>query len=206
VAHEPEHGVVVAQVPWARAGSGFTCEFEDQCGWLAVHTSRTAVSALMRVAWRTVGRIVERLTDEGLAGTDLLANLRRIGIDELSYRKGHKYLTVVVDHDSGRLVWMQPGRDAATVHRFFDALGPERSAALELVSADGALWIEEAVAKRAPQAVRCLDPFHVVQGRRPKPSIRSAASSGTGCAEAVSRSRPGISRGHAGHCGRTPRI
>jgi transposase len=159
----PEHGVVVAEVPWARAGSGFTREFEDQCGWLAVHTSRTAVSALMRVAWRTVGRIVERLTDEGLAGTDLLAGLKRIGIDELSYRKGQKYLTVVVDHDSGRLVWMQPGRDAATVHRFFDALDPERSAALELVSADGALWIEEAVAKRAPQAVRCLDPFHVVQ-------------------------------------------
>jgi transposase len=155
--------VVVAEVPWARAGSGFTREFEDQCGWLAVHTSRTAVSALMRVAWRTVGRIVERLTDEGLAGTDLLAGLKRIGIDELSYRKGHKYVTVVVDHDSGRLVWMAPGRDAATVHRFFDALGPERSVALELMSADGALWIEEVVARRAPQAVRCLDPFHVVQ-------------------------------------------
>lgn len=159
----PEHGVVVAEVAWARADSGFTRDFEDQCGWLAVQTSRTAVAQLMRVAWRTVGRMVERVADERLAQTDLLAGLRRIGIDELSYRKGHKYLTVVVDHDSGRLVWMAPGRDKATVHWFFDELGAERSSALELVSADGAAWIDEVVRERAPQATRCMDPFHVVQ-------------------------------------------
>ena len=159
----PEHGVVVAEVPWARPDSAFTRAFEDQCGWLAVHTSRTAVSQLMRVAWRTVGRIVDRIADETMARTDLLSGLRRIGIDELSYRKGHKYLTVVVDHDSGRLVWIAPGRDSETLCQFFDALGPERSDALELVSADGAAWIDEAVRERAPQAVRCLDPFHVVQ-------------------------------------------
>lgn len=159
----PEHGVVVAEVPWARADSGFTRAFEDQCGWLAVHTSRTAVSQLMRVAWRTVGRMVQRLADEALAHRDLLAGLKRIGIDELSYRKGHRYLTVIVDHDSGRLVWMHPGNDAQTLRGFFDALGPERAAALELVSADGAAWVEEVVRERAPQATRCLDPFHVVQ-------------------------------------------
>lgn len=159
----PEHGVVAAAVPWARAGSGFTRAFEDQCGWLAVHASRTAVAQLMRVAWRTIGRMVERLADEGSKRTDLLAGLTRIGIDELSYRKGQKYLTVVVDHDSGRLVWMAPGRDTATVRKFFDALGPERSAALKLVSADGASWIDAAVSECAPQAIRCMDPFHVVQ-------------------------------------------
>ena len=128
-----------------------------------MHTSRTAVARLLRVAWRTVGRIVERVADERLAHTDLLAGLERIGIDELSYRKGHKYLTVVVDHDTGRLVWMAPGRDKATVRGFFDELGPERSRALKLVSADGAPWIDEAVRERAPQARRCMDPFHVVQ-------------------------------------------
>lgn len=159
----PEHGVVVAEVAWARADAGFTRAFEEQCAWLAVHTSRTAVSKLLRVAWRTVGRIVERVADERLAHTDLLAGLKRIGIDELSYRKGHKYLTVVVDHDTGRLVWMAPGRDKATVRWFFDELGPERSRELELVSADGAGWIDEVVRERAPQAHRCMDPFHVVQ-------------------------------------------
>ena len=99
---------------------------------------------------------------EQLAATDMLAGLRRIGIDEISYKKGHKYLVVVVDHDSGRLVWAAPGRDTATVAKFFDALGQERSAELTHVSADGADWIAGVVAGKAPQAVLCADPFHVV--------------------------------------------
>lgn len=159
----PTHGVVVAEVPWARPESGFTRAFEEQCAWLTVRTSRTAVAHLMRVAWRSVGRMLSRVADERLAGRDLLDGLGRIGIDELSYRKGHKYVTVVIDHDSGRLVWMAPGRDRATVHAFFDALGEERSQRLKLVSADAAAWINGVVAERAPQAERCMDPFHVVQ-------------------------------------------
>jgi len=161
--HCREHGVLVASVPWARPGSGFTRDFENQTAWLAVHTSRMAVSQLMRVAWRTVTRVVEAVGEEARSRVDLLEGLRRIGIDEVSYRKGHKYLTVVVDHLSGRLVWMHVGHDAATVGLFFAALGPERSQKLEIVTADGAAWIEEAVRTHAPQAIRCLDPFHVVQ-------------------------------------------
>lgn len=157
------HGVVVAEVPWARPNTGFTRDFEDQCAWLAIHTSKTAVSELVRIAWRTVGRIVDSVGNEARQRIDLLDGLRRIGIDELSYRKGHKYVTVVIDHDSGRLVWMAPGRDMATVRAFFDALGPERTNQLQLVSADGAAWIDEVVRERAPHVVRCLDPFHVVQ-------------------------------------------
>ena len=103
------HGVVVAAVPWARHGAGFTRAFEDQVAWLAVHTSKTAVAQLMRVAWRTVGRIVERVAMKAAASVDLLGGLRRIGIDEISYRKGQRYLTVVVDHHTGRLVWAAPG-------------------------------------------------------------------------------------------------
>jgi transposase len=64
--------------------------------------------------------------------------LRRLGVDEISYERGRRYLLVVVDHDSGRLVWAVAGRDAATLRGFFDLLGPERSAAIELVSADAA--------------------------------------------------------------------
>jgi transposase len=121
------------------------------------------VGELMRIAWRSVGRIVETVGAEATRSVDLLAGLRRIGIDEVSFRKGHKYLTVVIDHETTRLVWMQVGRDGATIRRFFDALGPERSCLLEIVTADGAAWIEEVVKERAPQAIRCLDPFHVVQ-------------------------------------------
>ena len=157
-----EHGVVVAAVPWARHGAGHTYGFDDQVAWLAVHCSRSAVRAVMRIAWRTVGAIVTRVAADARGRQDPLAGLRRIGIDEISFKKGHRYLTVVVNHDSGRLIWADPGRDRATVHRFFDALGPERCAQITHVSADAADWISIVVGQRCPQAVRCADPFHIV--------------------------------------------
>ncbi len=157
------HGVVVCAVPWARHDSRFTRAFEDQVAWLAVNTSKAAVAELMRVAWRTVGGIVERVAAEAGRQIDLLDGLRRIGIDEISHRKGHRYLTVVVDHCTGRLVWAAPGRDRKTVLAFFDQLGEERCKQLETVSADLAAWISGPIAERAPQAIRCVDPFHVVQ-------------------------------------------
>lgn len=157
------HGVIVAAVPWARHDARFTRSFDDQVAWLACQCSKRAVSELMRIAWLSVGRILTRVAAEKRAGFDPLEHLCRIGIDELSHRKGHRYLTVVVDHDSGLLVWAAPGRDRKTVHRFFDLLGPGRCASVELVSADGAPWIEEVVAERCPNASLCLDPFHVVQ-------------------------------------------
>lgn len=159
----PEHGVVVAGVPWARHGARHTHAFDDTAAWLAVHTSKQAVGQLLRVAWETVGRVVARVAADAEAATDRLAGLRRVGIDEIAYKKGHKYLTVVVDHDRGRLIWAAPGRNAATLGRFFDVLGPERCAQVRLVSADAAEWIATTVAARCPQAVLCADPFHVVK-------------------------------------------
>ncbi|MCA1681368.1 MAG: transposase family protein, partial [Actinobacteria bacterium] len=85
------HGVVVCAVPWARHDSRFTRAFEDQAAWLAVNCSKTAVAQLMRIAWRTVGAICERVCDEAQRDIDLLAGLRRIGIDEISHRKGQRY-------------------------------------------------------------------------------------------------------------------
>ena len=84
------HGVVVCAVPWARHGSRFTRDFEDQVAWLAVNCSKTAVSQLMRIAWRTVGGICERVAVEAAGGRDLLAGLTRIGVDEISHRKGQR--------------------------------------------------------------------------------------------------------------------
>ena len=156
------HGPTVRQVPWARHAAGHTHGFDQQVAWLATQCSKSAVTELMRIAWRTVGSIITRVCDDIDAQVDRLAGLQRIGIDEISYRKGHKYLTVVVDHDTGRLVWARPGRDSATLSTFFDDLGPERSAQLTHVSADTASWIATTVADRAPQAVVCADPFHIV--------------------------------------------
>ena len=158
----PDHGPTVRQVPWARHAAGHTHGFDQQVAWLATQCSKSAVTQLMRIAWRTVGSILTRVCADIDAQVDRLAGLRRIGIDEISYRKGHKYLTVVVDHDTGRLVWARAGRDSATLAVFFDELGAERSAQLTHISADTASWIALTVAKRAPQAVVCADPFHIV--------------------------------------------
>lgn len=158
----PEHGVLVASVPWARLGSRFTTSFEDTCAWLAVHTSRTATAELLRIAWRSVTAICERVAEEAKTRIDRFANLRRIGIDEIAHRKGQRYITVIVDHDTGRLIWAAKGNDAATLGRFFDMLGPQRCAKITAVSADGAEWIETIVSTRCPNAQQAMDPFHVV--------------------------------------------
>lgn len=157
------HGVTVAAVPWARHGAGHTRAFDDQVAWLATHTSKTAVVELMRIAWRTVGAIAARVVAESRARDDPFDGLTRIGIDEISYRRGHKYLMVVVDHDTGRLVWAADGHDKATLQGFFDLLGPERAAKIALVSADAAEWIGEVALTACPNAQLCLDPFHIVR-------------------------------------------
>jgi transposase len=156
------HGPTVIQVPWARHGVGHTRDFDDTVAWLATQSSKTAVVELMRVAWRTVGAIVARVSADIDARVDRLAGLRRIGIDEISYKRGHRYLTVVVDHDTGALVWAAAGRDEATLRAFFDLLGDERAAQITHVTADAAPWIAAVVAERAPNATRCADAFHVV--------------------------------------------
>ena len=156
------HDVVVCALPWARHRSRFTRAFEDQAAWLAVNTSKSAVAALMRIAWRSVGQICERVAAEAKREVDLLAGLKRIGIDEIAHRKGQRYLTVVVDHDTGRLVWALAGRDRKTVERFFDELGEERCKEIELVSCDMAAWIAGPISERCPGAERCVDPFHVI--------------------------------------------
>ena len=156
------HGPTVVQVPWARHDTGHTRDFDAMAAWLAVRTSKSATCHLLRVAWRTIGAIVTRVNDDVAARVDRLEGLRRIGIDEISYKRGHRYLIVVVDHDTGRLVWAGPGRSEAALDVFFDELGDDRAQAITHVSADMAEWIARVVARRAPNAIRCADPFHVV--------------------------------------------
>jgi transposase len=158
----PEHGVVVALVPWARPGAKCTYLLEDTCAWLAKNMALSAVAVFLRLSWRTVASIVARVVADLTGKTDQLDGLARIAIDEISYRKGHRYLTCVVDHDTGRLVWAHEGRNKETLRLFFQQLGAVRSAGLTHVSADGAEWIHSVVAEYAPQALICLDPFHVV--------------------------------------------
>jgi len=144
-------------------GAGHTRDFDDPVAWLVTHTSTTAVVELMRIAWRTVGAIAGRVVAEARERVDPFDGLERIGIDEISYRRGHKYLMVVVDHDTGRLVWARAGHDRATLQEFFDLLGPERAAKTRLISADAAEWIGECATTACVNATLCLDPFHIVR-------------------------------------------
>lgn len=159
----PIHGVVVAAVPWARHAARHTRGFEQLAAWCAVEMSATAAARLLRCSWRTIGQIVTRVCAEMDAGQDALSGLTQIGIDEISYRRGHRFVLVVVDHSRRRLVWAAPGATKATVHRFFDQLGEHRSGQLTHISLDGAPWLAAVVSARAPAALQCLDPFHVVR-------------------------------------------
>ncbi len=82
----PEHGIIVVSFPWARHRARHTLMFEDQVTWLANHASRSAVEGLMRIAWRTVGAIVSWVVADAHHRKDPLYGLRRIGIDEISYK------------------------------------------------------------------------------------------------------------------------
>jgi transposase len=158
-----EHGPTVIQVPWARHGAGHSRAFDDTVAWLAVHTSKTAIVELLRIAWATVGAIVARVVDDARAAVDPFDGLVRIGIDEISYKRGHRYLTVVVDHDSGRLVWAAKGHDRKTLEGFFELLGEPRCALIRQVSCDAAEWIADVVEARCGNATICLDAFHLVR-------------------------------------------
>jgi transposase len=118
----PVHGVVTEAVPWAATGSRFTRDFEDLVAWLAREMNKTAVSRVMRTAWVTVGEIIERVVDRNIDGKRL-EKLFVIGLDEVSYRKGHKYISIVADHRTGDPVWIGEGRSGDTVGKFFDELG-----------------------------------------------------------------------------------
>ena len=119
----PEHGVLVEGVPFARPGARFTRDFEGLVAWLATKTDQTATCRLVRIDWATVGRIIERVGGEQLDG-DRLQDLFEISIDEVAWRKGHRYLTLVGDHRTGKVVWGCDGKGAAAADEFFDALDP----------------------------------------------------------------------------------
>ena len=160
----PEHGVLVADVPWAYPGSGFTKDFDLTVGWLAVYLPRSTVSEYMRIDWETVGRCVHRtlnvIEPERSKRLDDLVN---IGIDETSYRKGQKYITVIVNHDTNTVVWAAQGHGKKVLEQFYRQLTPKQLSSIQVVTGDGARWITDCVNEFTPECERCIDPFHVVE-------------------------------------------
>ena len=189
----PEHGALVEGVPFARHGARFTRDFESLVAWLASKTDKSATRRLVRIDWQTVGRIVERVGDELLDG-DRLSDLFEISIDEVAWRKGHRYLTLVGDHRRRCVVWGAEGKGQAAADAFFAELDPgqpldaspgsdaeapqmqalntaaspdqpavgERAGKLRAVSMDMTGGYAKSVRRHAPQAVICVDNYHVV--------------------------------------------
>lgn len=160
----PEHGVVTQAVPWAYDGSSFTKDFDLTVAWLATSISRSAVCEFMRIDWKTVGRCISRalkdLDPERKARPDGLVN---IGIDETSYRKGHKYITVTINHDTNAVVWIHEGHGKSVLELFYKGLTEGQRSSIKVVTDDGARWITDYVNEHTPECVRCMDSFHVVE-------------------------------------------
>lgn len=154
-------GAQFEAVPWARHGSRYTRDFEDVVAWLAQQMAKTPIAGLLRIAWDSVGRILERVLADHL-DERRLEGLIAIGVDEISYRRGQRYLTSVADHASGSIVWCAPGRNAQTLQVFFDLLG-ERKHTIRAVSIDMAGGYQQAIRENLPDAEIAFDPFHVVR-------------------------------------------
>jgi len=153
---------VTEAVPWARHNSDFTRPFEDAVGLMAQRTDQTAVSQIFGIAWVTVGNIAERLVDE-LLDPGRLLSLRRIGVDEISFRKRHRYLTIVSDHDTGNVVWVSEGKTADVLEGFFKSLPREVCEAIEIVTMDMSAAYEKAVRQCLPNAKIAFDHFHIAK-------------------------------------------
>jgi len=212
----PVHGARTEGVPFARPGSEFTRDFECLVSWLATRTDKSTIKQMLRIDWDTVGRIIKRVCDDEL-DPDRLDDLYDIGVDEVSWKRQHNYLTLVADHQRRQVVWGCEGKGQAAADAFFEELdpppddpGPEhaeqqprqapepaimvpfgpcptvgaghgihgawlleseelepaifaRAAKLRAVSMDMTGGYAKSVRQHAPQAVICIDPYHVVQ-------------------------------------------
>ncbi len=146
-------------VPWARPGARHSKDLQDVVAWLAQRMDKTSVSRLVGVSWEAVARIVVAVVGDHIDDARL-NEVYRIGVDEVSYRRGHRYLTVVADHDrEGAVIWVGEGKSGATLEQFFDALGPQRACRLQAASMDLHGAYAKVTKARAAQASICADPL-----------------------------------------------
>ena len=153
-------GVVVQEVPWAAGKSRFTREFEEYVAYLAQVSTKTHTQKMAGIAWTSVENIIRRVLARTLDGKRF-EGLRNIGVDEFSYRKRHRYLTVVVDHARRRVIWVRKGKTTETLKAFFAELTEEQRASIECVTMDMAQSYQKAVREALPEARIVFDRFHV---------------------------------------------
>ncbi len=161
----PEHGALNEFIPWADGSSRFTPEFNDEVAWFVCQMSKTAISEYLSINWRTVGNCIA--ASHARLEPDLTQRIhdgvRRICVDETSYRKGYKYITVVYDMDKNRVIWIHKDHGRDIFAEFCRMLTPEEREKIEIVAGDGASWIDSCQQEFFPKATRCVDFFHVSQ-------------------------------------------
>ena len=148
----PKHGVLTEYIPWA------------EIAWMVCRMSRTAVALFEDIDWRTVGNCVKAA--HGRIEPDItirMQDLRRICVDETSYRKGYAYITVVYDMDRNRVVWVHEGNGLEIFRLFCEVLSADERKKIGIVAGDGAQWIDTCTKEYFPNAARCIDFFHVVE-------------------------------------------
>jgi transposase len=159
----PACGVKVEQVPWARGKRELTDTYQQFLAHWAKKMSWKEVAKSFRTSWEKVFQAVEYVVEWGLEHRNL-SGVKAIGVDEIAWRKGHHYLTLVYQIDTGstRLLWVGKERTVKTLLRFFRFFGKERSQELKYVCSD--MWQPylKVIAKKAGQALHILDRFHIV--------------------------------------------
>ncbi|WP_282944602.1 transposase [Bifidobacterium pullorum] len=156
-------GVVVSRVPWAEPGGRFTRDFGSGCAWLMTVAGQKTVSGFLHIAWRAAGDIARRVAGRLESSMPCMFDgLRAIGVDGTGRRKGRAYITVIVDHGRGRVIWAHDGHGRQVPGLFFRQLTPGRRASIRIVTGDGAGRIDSSVAEHRPNAERVLDSFHIV--------------------------------------------
>lgn len=154
-------GVVVEELelvePWQRVTRRLARCVHELCKVMTV----ADVARHFELGWKTVKAIDKRFLEEQYGETDC-SGLRILAVDEIAVRKGHRYMTVVIDYETGRVVWMGQGRSKESLLEFFEGMNQAQKAALEAIAMDMHEPYIQAVREAAPQASIVFDLFHVV--------------------------------------------
>ncbi|NJO56719.1 MAG: ISL3 family transposase, partial [Rhodospirillales bacterium] len=157
-------GVRRVEVPWARPGSGFTLLFEALAMTLVIHMPVAAAARMLGEHDTKLWRVVHHYVEEALAGLDLSA-LRRVCIDETAAKRGHNYITLFVDIDARKVVFIAEGRGAGTVAQFADWVDAHNSDASRIkeVCIDMSGAYIAGVSENLTEAEITFDRFHVMK-------------------------------------------
>ena len=149
---------------WLAQSARFTQRYEDRIGQLCREMTVTRVAELNNLSWDQVWRMEKSYMRRLLERHPPSGQLRAIGVDEISLRKGHSYAIVVADLDQKRPIWLGgQGRTEEDLQLFFDQMGLERCQSIELAVMDMWRAFRNATLKNAPGAQIVYDKFHVMR-------------------------------------------